>query len=111
MYYRVPICLINDPIGYDADFQAQKMKNKKAPPEVKMILKVRNAAKGDKQLELSNLMGIKEFKELYLAELGDDEITIDKIRMFAMGKELKEDLFIFSYDIMNESTVQVMIKK
>lgn len=43
------------------------MKNKKAPPEVKMQLKVRNAAKGDKQLELSNLMGIKEFKELYLA--------------------------------------------
>ena len=28
-----------------------------------------------------------------------------------MGKELKEDLFIYSYDIMNESTVQAMIKK
>ena len=28
VYYRVPICLINDPIGYDADFQAQKLKSK-----------------------------------------------------------------------------------
>jgi len=27
-----------------------------------------------------------------------------------MGKELKDDLFIYSYDIINESTVQVMIK-
>jgi len=33
VYYRVPICLINDPISYDADFQAQKLRGKKAPPE------------------------------------------------------------------------------
>lgn len=33
VYYRVPICLINDPIGYDADYQAQKLKSKKAPDE------------------------------------------------------------------------------
>ena len=31
--------------------------------------------------------------------------------MFAMGKELKDDLWVYSYDIINESTVQVMIKK
>ena len=28
-----------------------------------------------------------------------------------MGKELKDDLFLYSYDILDESTVQVMIKK
>jgi hypothetical protein len=33
VYYRVPICLINEPCGYDADFLAQKLKGKKAPPE------------------------------------------------------------------------------
>jgi hypothetical protein len=38
-------------------------------------------------------------------------LEIDRIRMFAMGKELKDDLFLYSYDVMNESTVQVMIKK
>ena len=27
------------------------------------------------------------------------------IRLFAMGKELKEELFLYSYDIMDESTV------
>ena len=76
-----------------------------------MTLKVRNAARGDKTFNLSNLIPITEFKSMYCNELNDPEVTADKCRMFAMGKELKDDLFIFSYDIMNESTVQVMIKK
>ena len=33
------------------------------------------------------------------------------MRMFAMGKELKDDLYLYSYDIMNEMTVQVMIRQ
>lgn len=76
-----------------------------------MTLKVRNAAKGDKILHMSNLLPIVDFKKMYIAELNDASVTLDKIRMFAMGKELKDDLFIYSYDIINESTVQVMIKK
>lgn len=32
-------------------------------------------------------------------------LTTDKIRMFAMGKELKDELFLYSYDIIDESTV------
>ena len=76
-----------------------------------MTLKVRNAAKGDKTFNFSNLMSIPDFKNMYVTELNDPEVTVDKIRMFAMGKELKDDLFIYSYDIINESTVQVMIKK
>lgn len=76
-----------------------------------MQLKVRNAAKGDKILNMSNLMSIVDFKTMYVNELNDPDVTLDKIRMFAMGKELKDDLFIYSYDIINESTVQVMIKK
>lgn len=54
VYYRVPICLINDPISYDADYQAQKLKNKKAPAEAEMTLKIRNAAFPDKVLQISN---------------------------------------------------------
>ena len=54
---------------------------------------------------------MNNFKNMYISELNDPAVTIDKIRMFAMGKELKDDLFIYSYDIINESTVQVMIKK
>jgi hypothetical protein len=44
---------------------------------------------------------------MYITELGENgaDILTDKIRMFAMGKELKDDLFVYSYDIINESTV------
>ena len=87
------------------------MKNKKQPAETQMTLKVRNAAKGDKTLNFSNLLPVSDFKKMYVDEIKDAEVTVDKIRMFAMGKELKDDLFIYSYDIINESTVQVMIKK
>ena len=44
-------------------------------------------------------------------ELSKGKIDTSLIRFFAMGKELKDDLFIYSYDIMNESTIQVMIRK
>lgn len=44
---------------------------------------------------------------MYIDNLKDkgNGLSTDKIRMFAMGKELKDDLFIYSYDILNESTV------
>mmetsp|Transcript_4569 Transcript_4569/g.6924 ORF Transcript_4569/g.6924 Transcript_4569/m.6924 type:complete len:120 (+) Transcript_4569:479-838(+) len=105
IYYRVPICLINDPISYDADYQAQKLKNKKQPDEVQMKLKLRNAAKGDVVMEMSNLITIEQFKQDYVAKVGDDSLDYKLIRFFAMGKELKNDLFVYSYDIINESTV------
>lgn len=72
-----------------------------------MTLKCRHAAKGDLIMEFSNLITIAEFKQTYITELGENgaDIQVDKIRMFAMGKELKDDLFIYSYDIINESTV------
>jgi len=31
MYYRVPICMINDPMNYDADFVNEKLKLKQRP--------------------------------------------------------------------------------
>ena len=80
---------------------------------MQMKLKARNAAKGDVQMNPSNLMSILDFKKLYITTLKDngEGLTADKLRMFAMGKELKDDLFLYSYDILDESTVQVMIKK
>ena len=58
IYYRVPICLINDPIGYDADYVATKLKNKEQPKSKILKLKVRNPAVGDLPVEVENLIGI-----------------------------------------------------
>ena len=76
-----------------------------------MTLKVRHAVRGDKILQISNLLPIVDFKKEYITQLGDPEVSLEGVRLFAMGKELKEELWIYSYDIMNESTVQAMIKK
>ena len=35
----------------------------------------------------------------------------EQIRLFAMGKELKDDLFLYSYDIDDGLTMQAMIRK
>ncbi len=39
------------------------------------------------------------------------DITLENLRFFYAGKELKEELFIYSYDIKDEMTIQAMIKK
>ena len=75
-----------------------------------MTLKIRHAARGDKIMQVSNLLPVTEFKKMYVETLGED-LDVANVRLFAMGKELKEELWIYSYDIMNESTVQAMIKK
>jgi hypothetical protein len=33
VYYRVPICVINDPLNFNADFLTEKLREKKAPAE------------------------------------------------------------------------------
>ena len=33
LYYRVPICMINDPMNYDADFVNEKLKLKQRPSQ------------------------------------------------------------------------------
>jgi len=43
------------------------------------------------------------------AEITDK--TFSDIRLFSLGKELKDDLFMFSYDIIDDVVMQAMIKK
>lgn len=33
VYYRVPICCINEPLNYNVNYQDQKLKNKSKPAE------------------------------------------------------------------------------
>lgn len=50
---------------------------------------------------MSNLLPVTAFKQIYVDKSDEADLTIDRIRMFAMGKELKDDLHVYSYDIMN----------
>lgn len=71
---------------------------------------MRSAKSGDVTLTVSNLLSILEFKEKYLEKLGDANLKPDNLRMFCLGKELKDDQFLYSYDIIDEMTIQVMYK-
>jgi hypothetical protein len=73
-------------------------------------LKVRSS-KGDCQLSVSNLVSILDFKKMYIDKIGDATLKPDNIRLFCLGKELKDDLYLYSYDIMDEMAIQAMIKK
>ena len=129
MYYRVPICMINEPENFNADFVTQKLFEKAAPKEAKinvrsplLILslyiirqkvKIRST-KGDSSLEkVSNLLSISDLKSMYISSLDEkrqDGLSPDKLRFFCLGKELKDNLFLYSYDIASEMTIQAMVK-
>jgi len=62
MYYRLPLCVINEPINFNADHLAKKLVDKKAPKEVIFKeLKLR-AGPIDLKLEVSNLASVLELK-------------------------------------------------
>ena len=69
--------------------------------------------KGDKTLPVSNQSGVESVKQEYVNAIGatPDEIPTSSLRFFCMGKELKDDLFLYSYDINDDIVIQAMIKK
>ena len=125
LYYRVPICCINDPVNYEKNYLEQKLKNKEAPP--KKTIKVSDLQTDSVQnikikmlpdkvvtADIENDMTIEDLKKLYIAELEkkmpDEAKDMDpkKLRFLCLGKELKDDLFVYSYDIRDDLTIQCM---
>lgn len=69
------------------------------------------SVKGDITIQISNHESVKAFKQKYIDKLGDNTLKIENIRLFCLGKELKDELFLYSYDLIDEMTVQAMFKK
>lgn len=63
------------------------------------------SVKGDRTLPVSNLKTIKEVKEKYIHDLGTKDLKLEELRFFCLGKELKDDLFLYSYDIKDEMII------
>jgi len=55
------------------------LKSKKAPSEVHLKLKLRNTGMGDVEMELSNLLGIANLKNMYVDLLEEKELSKGKI--------------------------------
>jgi len=48
---------------------------------------------------------------LQALSLTEDDVPLSGLRFFCMGKELKDDLYLYSYDINEDMVVQAMFKK
>ncbi len=73
-------------------------------------MKIRSNS-GDVELtKLNNLMSIAEVKQLYIKKLGDKSPTLDNLRLFCMGRELKDEMFMYTYGIVDGWAIQAMIK-
>ena len=70
---------------------------------------------GDVKLSLSNQTSVTELKEAYKAALEKSKAgngaSIDSMRLFYMGREMQADLWLYSYDMKDEMTIQALIKK
>lgn len=91
------------------------MKSKKAPKEKQLTLKVRSPVLGDQQITVSNLSSVEMTKQAYLSQVGSAKVEekgadASKLRFFCLGKELKDDLFIYSYEMNEGMVVQAMLR-
>lgn len=96
------------------------MRNKKAPKEKELNIKIRNPKAGDQTVVCSNSLTIYQVKEHYLRQIDKSKVgfteestteeLIEKIRFFCMGKELKNELYVYSYDVENNMVVQAMFR-
>ena len=98
--YEIPNYCIHDPMIYDLP-----QDHKKKPDEKKIKFKARYGAKHLK-LKSSNYSSVKKAKTSVAKKLGT---TYDKIRMFFSGKEMKNDMQLWNYNVDNDVVVMVMV--
>ena len=68
-------------------------------------------------MQISNLASVLQIKTAYLSmidsakktEKGAEEES--KLRFLCLGKELKDELFVYSYEMFDGIVVQAMIRK
>lgn len=84
----------------------------KAKPTKEIVKDVKIKLFPDKFVttDVSNHLAIKELKQLYLDQLrenGKDTtgMEVENLRFFCLGKELVDDLFVYSYELKDEITI------
>jgi hypothetical protein len=53
-------------------------------------------------MKISNKASVLSVKQLYLESANITDKQVSDIRLFCLGKELKDDLFMYSYDIQDD---------
>ena len=58
----------------------------------------------------SNKSKVSEVKQSYLEMCEASNVPLENIRLFCLGKELKDDMNLYHYDVVNDVVMQAMIK-
>ena len=105
--YEIPVFMINNPV----EFLTKKKKKEpkpKAPIEDVVTLKIRRAGKAeDFEVAIETDKNVLELKEAYAS---NEDLEVDKIRLFFGGKELKDPEVLKSYEVRSQLVVQAFIK-
>jgi len=106
----VPIACINDPKTYGRNEELQRMLSKKSPKAKNLKIKIRYQSR-DIMISTNNKAKIPEAKMTFLetAEL-TKQVEDDSVRFFCLGKELKNEFFLYSYDISEDTVIQAMAR-
>ena len=67
-------------------------------------LKVRLLPDKNMTEDISNLTSVKELKQMFIEKM-ELELEPENIRFFCLGKELQDDLFLYSYDLKDEMAI------
>jgi hypothetical protein len=63
-------------------------------------------------MAVSNWISVLELKKKYIEVINEAaEIKPEQLRLFCLGKEFKNELFLYNYDIVEEMIVQAMVKR
>jgi len=98
--YEIPNYCIHDPLIYDIPEE-----HKEKPEQKKISFKARHGAKHIK-IKSTNYSSVKKIKMSLAKKIGT---TPDKIRLFFSGKEMKDDLEIWNYNVDNDVVIMVMV--
>ena len=107
--YRVPISCINDPLRYIVQDTKDILEDKNKPEETELEgVKIRNVKEADTLVTISNHALVSELKSQYLSEVGKDDSQ--NMRMLYGGKELKDDLPLYHYNVSSDWVIICMYK-
>ena len=99
--YEIPNYCINDPYKYEI------LENEKEKPkEEKITFKLRGTHKT--KITCSNYESVEKVKQKVSKTY---KVGIDKIRLFFYGKEMKNDLELWNYNVSQDCVVILMITK
>lgn len=106
----MPIAIINEPEKFSVDPLHEAAKNAERPEEKKIKIKVRYAGTDTQLKEFSNVSTIAELKSAYVKAFNKEEVTYDRLRLLFMGRELKDEYELHHYKIVEDMTVQAMLR-